>query len=487
VDDLALVLEGQGVQHDVTREVVDSILRLTVALVALKLIALAIDPTIRLYLGDSVAYLWGAMDSGRLPDDRSFTYAFLIRGLVRPFESLTALVVWQSLAGIAIALLAWHIMVRRLALPRTLAAAGACLLAIEPAQLYYERMVLAETFGLLAFVLFVAATAAYVASGRAWWLPLAALLGLAAASLRLNYLPIVIAMSVATPLVRRLGASRPTWRQTAVHAMVALASVAVLHTSYQLWVAWIFKSPPGYLARAGFMQLGLVLPLVTAEHLASVGLPSDFAAQLQYPISDPDSRMRHMWAPGGFIRELRARNIPIEPVARPLAQLAVRSDPLGLLRLGIGTVADYFNEEGIRHALENDLGRRVIPEEVLWTLREKWYYDANGLWARQTAVSRYFESGTWALVACLFLLGPLALVNVRRQWATPQRAQAVVAALVAVGLVLAHILFVPVAFYRYLHPLPLFVLLNGLPLIARSVNAPADCGEARLHSAADHS
>jgi hypothetical protein len=44
------------------------------AIVVLKAVLLALDPTIRLYLGDSIAFLWGAMDDGRLPDDRSFTY-----------------------------------------------------------------------------------------------------------------------------------------------------------------------------------------------------------------------------------------------------------------------------------------------------------------------------------------------------------------------------------------------------------------------------
>jgi hypothetical protein len=424
------------------------------------------------------------MDSGRLPDDRSFTYSFMIRGLVRPFESLTVIVVWQTIAGIVIALIAWHVLVRRLAVPRTLAAVGACLLAIEPAQLYYERMVLAETFGLLAFALFFAAAAAYVASGRVWWLPLAALLGLAAASFRLNYLPVVIVMSVITPLLRLGGASRVSWRQAALHTMVAVASVAVMHTSFQLWVAWIFKSPPGYIARAGFMQLGLVLPLVTPEHLASVGLPPDFASQLQYPLNDPDERMRHMWAPGGFVRELRARDIPVEPVARPLVQLALRSDPFGLLRIGVGTVGDYFSAEGISHALENDLGRRRIPDEILWTLREVWRYDATGLWTRQTLVSWYFERSTWSLVGWLLLLAPLAIANVRRQWQTAERTQAMVAALFAVGLVFAHILFVPVAFYRYLHPLPFFALINALPLVARSASAPV---AERGHSAADSS
>jgi hypothetical protein len=411
-----------------------------------------------------VAYLFGAMDSGRLPDDRSFTYSLLIRGLVWPFDSLWALVWWQTLAGIATALVGWHLLVHRLGTSRKAATLAMCAFSVEPAQLYYERMVLAESMGLLGFALFCAAAAAYVASGRAWWIPLAAVMGLCAATLRLNYVPVVLVISVITPLLRSMGVPRQSPARVAAHTALALAVTLALHAGFQQWVALIFNSPPGYIARAGFMQLGLVMPLVTPEHLERVGLPQDFASQLRYPIDDPDARMRHQWAPGGFVRALRDRGIPIEPIARPLARMALLDQPLGLVRLGVHTVGNYFREEGIAHALSNDLGRRVIPDDILWTLREIWHYDATGIWARTTPVSWYFEHGAWSLVLWLFVLGPAALVSMVVQWHTPRRAQALLIGLTAIALVLAHVLFVPVAFYRYLHPLPFFIFLTVLPM-----------------------
>jgi hypothetical protein len=443
-----------------------SIRSVLVAVSALKAIILLADPTIRIYLGDSAAYLFGALDSGRLPDDRSFTYSFLIRGLVRPFEDLMALVAWQTAAGVAIALVAWIVLVYLFSAPRVIAAVACTLLAIEPAQLYYERMVLAETFGLLAFVLFFACAGGYLVWPRAWLLPIVAALGLAAATLRLNYLPIVLVVSLGLPLVRVFERSRPRAFATVRHLAIAAVSVAVLHLTFQQWVAWIFIAPRGYIARSGFMQLGLVMPLVKPEHLVQVGLPANFADQLQYPLDDPDARMRHMWSVGGFVRALRERNIPVESIARPLARLALSDNPLGLVTLGIHTVGDYFREEGIRHALDNDLGRRNIPDDVMWSLREQWRYDASGLPSKVTLVSWYFEKGTWWLVACLFLLGPAAVANIVVHWRTRARPMALLAGLVGVGLVLAHVLFVPVAFYRYLHPLPFFLLVNALPAAA---------------------
>jgi hypothetical protein len=219
------------------------------------------------------------------------------------------------------------------------------------------------------------------------------------------------------------------------------------------------------------MQLGLVAPLIRPEHFERVGLPHNFAEELEHPLADPDARMRHMWAPGGLIRELRDRQLELEPIARELSRLALRDDPLGLVRMGVGTVGNYFTAEGIEHALDNDLGRRQIPADILWTLRERWNYEAAGLPTRVTIVSRYFEAGTWWLVACLFLLPVLSVWNVRAHWRTPARTQALLAGLIGVGLVLAHVLFVPVAFYRYLHPLPFFVLLNGLA-VARRARGP---------------
>jgi hypothetical protein len=442
---------------------------LMVGLIGVKALLLALDPTIRLYLGDSAAYLFGAMDRGRLPDDRSFTYSFIIRTLVYPFEQLSLLSVWQSIAGVAISIVLWFTLEARFAVPRPLAVAAAFILAIEPAQLFYERMVLAETFGLLAFVLFFAASAAYL-SRRSWWLlPIAAVVGLIAVSLRLNYLPIVLAISLALPLVHLVDRRRVPMRSLVTHTAVAVVAVMTLHGGYCYWVAELFGGPPGYLRRAGFMQLGLVLPLVRPDHLVSVGLPADLEKGLQFPLAVPDARMAHLWEPGGLVPELKRRHLDVEAIARQLSRMAVADDPLGLVRLGLHTVGDYFREDGIEHALYNDLGRRPIPADILWSLREEWGYDASGLSTGVTPISWFFERGTWWLVLCFLLLMPLAALNLLVHWRTPLRLQALLGALFAVGLVVTHVLFVPIAFYRYFHPLPFFVLMNALPLMLASM------------------
>jgi hypothetical protein len=99
-------------------------------------------------------------------------------------------------------------------------------------------------------------------------------------------------------------------------------------------------------------------------------------------------------------------------------------------------------------------------------LCEEWGYDASGLSTRVTPISWFFERSTWWLVLCFLVLMPLAALNLFVHWRTPLRLQTLLAALFAVGLVVTHVLFVPIALYRYFHPLPFFVLINALPLTA---------------------
>jgi hypothetical protein len=440
------------------------------ALVLVKTVFLVADHTVRLYLGDSAAFLAGAEDTRWLPTDRSFVYALLLRGLVWPTGWLHTLLAWQALAGVVVAwLLAW-VLEHRLHQPRVFAVTAAVALALEPAQLYLERMVLAETAGLLAFVLFVAAASSYLVRREVAWLVVTAMLGVASASLRTNYLPVVLVLSCTLPLLLVASAGHPVrWRRIAMHVLLACCATAALHTGYRYTVARTFDVAPAYLPRAGFMQLGLVVPLVTPDHFERVGLPRDFETRLDYPIADRRARMAHMWAAGGLTRALREDGVDVERVARELSRMAIADNPLGLVHLGVDTVGDYFRAGSIRHGLDNDLGRRRIPSELLRGLNESWHYDATGLPTRVTPVSWYYEhTAPWWLVACLLLLAPLAALHLLAHWHTSVRIQALLLALVSVGLVLSHVLFVNVAFYRYLQPLPFFVFAVAVPLLARA-------------------
>ena len=98
----------------------------------------------------------------------------------------------QSLCGVLTALLLARIACIDLGADRRLAAALACLLALDPAQLFYERMVMAESLGTLNLIAMIACGFAYLR--RQWWPWLlgVALFGIATVALRMSLLPVVL-------------------------------------------------------------------------------------------------------------------------------------------------------------------------------------------------------------------------------------------------------------------------------------------------------
>ncbi|RYD15555.1 MAG: hypothetical protein EOP90_06275 [Lysobacteraceae bacterium] len=440
---------------------------LVLALALLKLVGILVDPQIRLFLGDSSSYLFAARAEGWLPSDRSFTYPMLLEALVRPTGSLHALLYWQSLAGILVALLLASVLRLRFDLPGVLAFAAACVFALEPAQLFYERMVLAEAFGMLAFAAFFACASAYLARGRSAWLVLAILFGLATVTLRMNFLPVVIVISLGLPLLLLVERERRA-RVPAVLRHCALAGLCfwAAHGEYRSYVGTLFDRPPGYIGQAGFMRMGLVAPLITPAHFERVGLPADFAARLAFDLADPGTRPSQLWSPGGLADAIGKAGLDVDATCRKLSAYAVRDDPFGVVRLGVRTLGGYFDPASSRLRLTKDLGRDPMPypPNVIESVATHWAYDLVGVAERWTPASRAFEQGSRWLVACLFLLVPIALANVLVHWNSPRRVQAVLAALFACGLVASEVLFSSIASYRYLHSLPFFMFVNALPL-----------------------
>jgi hypothetical protein len=83
-----------------------------------------------------------------------------------------------------------------------IALAAALLFAVEPSQLFYERMVMAEAFGGMLWLGFVALALAYLRDGRTFWLPVVAFVGILAVSFRLNGTAVIVIVSSLLPLLR---------------------------------------------------------------------------------------------------------------------------------------------------------------------------------------------------------------------------------------------------------------------------------------------
>jgi hypothetical protein len=437
------------------------VLALLAALVAIKLAGLWADPVLRVFMGDSASYLHGALTGWR-PPDRSFTYGLLVGATAVAAGSSWVLLGLQALFGVATAAALAGLLAGGAGVRPALAAAAALALAMEPAQMFYERMLMAESAGTLAFVLQVCALSAYAHRGQLRWMALAAVAGIAAVSLRLSLLPVVLGLAATVPVVAALWQAPRGARAKALawHLGFALLATAALHAAYQSSYRRDYGES-SYLPANGMMRIGLVAPLVRAEHFEGTGVDgARVLAELGQPLADTGRREAQVWAPDGLYQTLARHTDQPEAVARTITSRALRDDPLGLLALGIGNVGGYFDPGVLPHRVEDDLGRRPPDQGMLAVLQERLGYDARGVAASSSLATRWFARGAPWLVACFLLLAPLALLALALHWRTPARAVVAVLCLASLGLVAGHLLFAHIASLRYLHPMPWFVLAN---------------------------
>src|SRR5947199_9407580 len=74
------------------------------AIVVLKFLLLALDPLPKLYLGDSISYIWTAI-FGWIPEDRSFFYGYVSGCSALLKKKLTSLLIVQVYLGVIIAII----------------------------------------------------------------------------------------------------------------------------------------------------------------------------------------------------------------------------------------------------------------------------------------------------------------------------------------------------------------------------------------------
>ena len=445
-------------------------------LLAIKAVWFALDPTVRVFMGDSGSYLHTAL-TGWIPPDRSFLYGWVIEASAVRFASAQALLVLQSIFGIASGLLLYAFLVDGLKSRHGLALCLAALFALDPAQLFYERMMMAEATGLLAFLLFFASLAAFVSSGRWYLIPVYASFGIAAVAFRINLVAVVLVLSLLAPLIvlaTRLRQGR-RWDAIAwagVHLALAVGCTSYVHGAYKQWYGELAYSDPGYTANAGIFRLALVAPLIEPEHFRNTGVSPEVLNEVAIDYRDPRAREGQIWLPGGLVDVLRRHTDDADGAARKISIRAARENPLGLIRLGLLTVADYFNAEVADARLHDDLGRRAPDAGLVEAFRAHLRYDLSEVHLTDTLASRWFVLGSGWLTFCLFALAPLALLALWRGRHAPGQEVRVLLALTSLGLVTGHVLFSHIVSFRYLHPLPWFVLAN----VAALLTTPASRG-----------
>lgn len=447
-------------------------LRVFLSILLLKLALLAIDPQVRFFFGDSESYLFSA-ETGWVPPDRSFTYPYLIRATAVAAHWLPALAIAQSVCGALTAVILFYLLAVPFRLDRRIAWMIAGLFSVGPEQLFYERMIMAEASGTLMLALSLLCGFLYLRR-RDWrWLCLGALGGIAAVSLRMSLLPVVLGLSllpvVACAFDSRADGGRSRLRPLAAHALIAVVAAALLHTGYKQWRAYEHNGmkPRDYIAYGGYFKLGLVAPLVKPDHLKGLKLPDDLLSRDAFPLADPRTRESQLWGPNGLVDLIRqsAGDEEGNRIAGKIAKRAIRDNPLGLLRLAFLTTTDYFNANQVKSRLADDLGTRQPNDKFAAQLRKNYGFDYPASGALSSPAYVWFEISAPWLILCLLIVGPLGIATIFAGW-RDTRSASLLLGLVSLGVVAAHVLFSHIISFRYLHAFPFFVLLNIGALIA---------------------
>jgi len=458
------------------------------AILGAKLMILLLDPNPRFFLWDSVTYLRGAID-GTLPRDRSFLYSLLIGAIAVPTHSLHALVIAQSLAGVASAFFVYLIVRVFLGVRFAFALIAALLVAIEPGQLFYERMVMAEAFGSAIWLGFLLLVLAYVRDGRTIWLPAIALAGIAAIGFRLNGTAVVLLVAPCLPLWRawfthsgpRTAAERSMQRRrVALQLAVSVAMTLVLHVGYRHVVAEIAHTRPGYIGTEGLFLLGFTAPAVTAADFDGTGCDPTVLSHVQRALDDPRTREGQLWGKGG-LWEAMQRDCPRPEAAADLVASRASHRIFGsVVPMALTTTAQYFDDAEATWRMDSDLGRKgMLPLELIDLVKKYFSLDAHLVWFTDTLTSRWFEHARWWFTACFLLLpfvGIWLAVRLRRDACA---AEGRLLALVVFGLFFSQFLLSPIIAFRYLHPFPPLMLVCAATLLARHLAGPGS----RAHSA----
>src|SRR4249919_3690411 len=247
----------QSIRAGAASKVTNAWLLFCVLVLAIKFLLLWLDPTPRLYMGDSGSYIHTAL-IGSIPRDRSYFYGYLIRWLAVWPHSFTPLLVAQALASAATAIVFALICSRFFRMSNRLSFLFGLICALDPCQLVWERYVMTETFSLLAYVLVLYWSLAYLRDRRLWQLAVVQALSMLLIGFRMSFLPVVQACTILLPLIafarcalpvlgkrsdpHTLGAGVLTTGLT--HLIASIVMMFVMHGAYKYANGWLSKREP---------------------------------------------------------------------------------------------------------------------------------------------------------------------------------------------------------------------------------------------------
>lgn len=321
-------------------------LLLAAALVAaIKIIEYTLDPNVMVDY-DSEGYILNGLGLGWIISFRSYVYGGLIRLFATPFRSLEAMVAVQTIMGGITAFLLAYVLIKYLRVRSWIAIFAAMAFAIDPLQVYYEHYIQTEATTQFAMALFLATGLKYLDDRRLLSLLELSFLGIVLVSLRVVYLPVVIAAAVVIPILAWIPARHRSLqlKPLAIAVLVSLGLTYVFANGYRHLTGWLDNGEPTFQYEAGLFLLGTVSPLVSASDIDNPQVAKGFEASTKLFDHDGEYRNRQLWDPGGLIWLIKRGYGPAaDAAADKLAKKVILTRPFDFLKLGWQTYCGFWN------------------------------------------------------------------------------------------------------------------------------------------------
>ncbi len=430
-------------------------------------------------MGDSGSFIATAR-VGWIPGDRSWAYGFVVRALALWWHSLTPLILVQVSATAVVAFTVCYVLYRRLAVRPGIVVVVGPLVALDPLEIYVERLVMTEGLTVLFFALLIAVTIGLGRRLTIGGLIAVQLLSLFVVALRTSLVPVLFVLTASVAVWALFGAPQgphdqrfpSSWSPLARRLAIAFGSLSLslilmlsLHAGYRWVTGHLAKTEPAYLPDSGLFLLGLVSPVVQPGDAGEARL-REILDQPEIPLTW-DYRNAQVFSQKGLVSRLLA----VEPtraeanrVAKAAALHTLRRDPLGVLGLGVETYHEFLARP-LTVTLSNDdnlqLGLSFSPS-FSSVLAEGFHFSGGPDWPQEkTAAKRYLLLGRgWLYV---LLLSPwLGLVPVLFASSPWRRWVAAFLALSSFVILASHLVFAPCV-ARYLLPVSVLTwILVGL-------------------------
>ncbi len=445
-----------------------------VLIFAIKFLLLWLDPTPKLFLGDSGAYIWTAL-TGWIPSDRSYFYGYLVRWLAVWPHSFGPLLLSQMLVSAVTAIVFALICSRFFGMSNRLSFFFGLMCALDPCQLVWERYVMTETFSLLVYVLVLYWSLAYLRDRRLWQLAVVQALSVLLIGFRMSFLPVVQACTILLPLIAFARGGLPGLRNRSeahapeagvltiglIHVIASITMMFVMHDAYKYANGWLSKREPAYLHDSGTHLAAIWAPALEPSDATDPRFRDLIANGREFKIEDPTLRNAQHFGEGFLIdrwRKIEKKRRKRDQIARETAMNALRRRPLQIAGLALKTYMGYWGIASIQSYAREDLGYGELTDEQIKMLIEKFRFTTVKLLPAQpfSLLQQYFLR-SWPYY---FIVVVSPLTCALAMWVSRQRAFMFLLFIHASILLVVITALSPQASVRYLQPVSILTLLS---------------------------